>query len=246
MAVVSLGAEKAATAAEPDSQALKMELAQASLKLADRNYLEKNYKDAIEAYTVAVRYDPLNGHIWFGLGNCYVALGNRPKALECYEKAGNADFFNDNRENAVQAFHRVFEINPQDKRAESFLEHMDQTSFKQGETLLKQRKYVAAIRAFKKGLEYEPLNGRAWEAVGMASLALGNQEEAFTAFRTSGYAYFFQCERVCAADAIKKALQLLPDNAELTEFLKQLEPENAGEKVPATKAKASAKSQKKS
>ncbi|KAJ3411804.1 protein required for normal CLN1 and CLN2 G1 cyclin expression [Chytridiales sp. JEL 0842] len=53
------------------------------------------YPEALEHYTKAAELDPQSPEIQYGLGEIYVAIGNRAKAIECFEKvvAKEADDF---------------------------------------------------------------------------------------------------------------------------------------------------------
>ncbi len=54
---------------------------------ADQLYRARNYDGAIQAYNQVISQNPNDAKAWQGLGNCYYAKQDKPKAVDAYKRA---------------------------------------------------------------------------------------------------------------------------------------------------------------
>jgi tetratricopeptide (TPR) repeat protein len=116
-------------------------------------YMQKGqYDNAIEQFTVALRQEPLNANVYYGLAQAYNKLGKFDEEIAAYKQA--------------------VAVNPK----------MTGALLNLGNAYQEKKMYDAAIREYKKALVAEPNNARLYYNIGVAYSRLEKHAEAAKEF----------------------------------------------------------------
>jgi tetratricopeptide (TPR) repeat protein len=167
---------------------------------------EEKYKEAIQAFEKVLQLDPDHEKTWFHMGYCYDNLYNSDKAVECYEKAIEADSCD------YEAYYNL---------GNKYLDISDPL-FDDEEY----GDYPKAIEYYKKTLEIKPDFGFAWNNMGFCYSKMEEHEKALechlkavkyspdnqSAWMNLGIDYFFLRDHLKAIESYEKAIDLDPED----------------------------------
>ena len=141
-----------------------------------------NYKEAIEAFTKAIKRDPRNAKVFYYRGFSYYKLGDNRQAIQDLTKAielkqDNSDAYNlrglsyknlgDNQQ-AIQDYSMAIGLNANNAGA----------FYNRGIAYFKFGNYQQAIQDFTKVMELKPIDSSAFNGLGLSYYNLGNYKQA--------------------------------------------------------------------
>jgi len=168
-------------------------------------YREANYKEAMDYFDTAIKLDPTNPEPYYSMANCCYATGDLDRMVQYYEAAAK--------------------VVPNDSTAHYYL----------GIAYTEAGQLEKALAAYEKAIELDPNNTQAREGLGRVLKQQGKLEEAMRQFQYE----IDRCSKIIsenpndplaynnlakvylrngleldkAAELIRKALALAPDNA---------------------------------
>lgn len=140
-------------------------------------YQEKHYDEAVKAYQIAVKMERTNAAAFQGLGNCYLAKGERERAIVYYQYS--------------------LQMNPANKDLAAYVEKLsspgqataltstagEASKYAQyGRYYAGTKKWDYALYYFDKSLQADPENASVLEAAGRAHLEKGDKDKALENF----------------------------------------------------------------
>jgi len=150
------------------------------------SYLSRDYSNAINAFTMAIKLNPNNANAYIGRGLAYRILGNQSQVISAFDKAIEIDPKNaevyavrghaysklGNQSQAISDFDRAIEIDPKDALTYSSRGSAYSILGNQGQ----------AISDFDKAIEIDPKDALTYSSRGLVYSILGNQRQAISDF----------------------------------------------------------------
>ncbi|MBM3238038.1 tetratricopeptide repeat protein [Candidatus Poribacteria bacterium] len=202
-----------------------MNVARVHLALGEVYLRQEKFREALQHYQEALKYDPKLVEAYYNIGFLAVKAGQLDKAVECY----NA----------------VLELKPDMAEAHYLL----------GKIYAEQEKYEQAEKEYQRTIELEPSAAYAYErlahlygvtltpnlspnerkqrldkALEFAKKAVELQPDSAVYLNTLSWLYYLHQDYAQAEQAIQKALSLQPDNSVYQEGLKAIQKARQGKK----------------
>lgn len=147
-------------------------IAQQWFNYGQKLYAQRDYRQALGAFTNGLKRDRQSSVGYQGLGNCYVGLGDKANALKYYKYA--------------------LQLNPQNQALSAFVARLQgnaqsgaQGSMAQAQALYRAKRYEEAVSAYRGILAGDPKNAMAEQGLGNALYGLGRPAEAKQAYQRS-------------------------------------------------------------
>ncbi len=149
---------------------------------------KKEYEKAAKALRTALHLRPYYGKAYFNLGRLYAEQGKQEQCLECFKKActiadldnefgfttyGNACFQQKKFDQAIWAFGKVLEYNPNNMDA----------LFNLGNTYYLAKQYDHAKTIYQRMIQIRPDDIRVWYNLGETLFAQNKIDEALNCFK---------------------------------------------------------------
>ncbi len=151
-----------------DSQASSLQWKQ----YADRQYQARQYDAAIGSYKNALTYDRRNAAAYQGMGNCYLAKGDKSTALTYYKYS--------------------LQVNPDNSALRTYVASLSgsgaapggaaQRDFEYGNQYLARKNYADAVGWYRQSLQVDPNNAKVYQAMGNAYYYQGNKDQALASW----------------------------------------------------------------
>lgn len=149
----------------------------------------KAYRDAITAYTEAIRLDPNDVVAWYNKGIALKTLTEYDSAIECFDEAirlnpnnagpwtgkGVALYYQGKADDAIKCFNEAIRLDPNDSEAWS----------NKGAALRFQGKYDEAIQALDKAIRLDTDIAEAWIIKGDILFELNKFKESSLAYENA-------------------------------------------------------------
>jgi tetratricopeptide (TPR) repeat protein len=195
------------------------------LKSADKYVIQGKISHAIAEYQKLIKEDPTDLPLVNTLGDLYVRIGNIPEAVKCFtrlaESYDNGGFV----VRAIAMYKKVSKIDPGQIQA---LSRLADLYLRQGlnsdarahylqvaDSVLKKGELENAIAIYKKVGEIDPENHSLDGRTGEVYEKLGNKEGALAAYVSAGMKARRKGAFEEAADYLKKAQELDPNNLQV-------------------------------
>ena len=197
---------------------------------------------AREQFLRAIEMDPASGSAWNNLGSMALSLGEAPEAVDDLARAVAVDptyaIYRVNLADALMATGRKVEAFREFREAYRLSPDLAEARRGMGEIALESGDRDGAERAFRSALEAEPPSARAANFLGYLRALQGDPRAAaeayeralaldptlFDAHRSLGMLYARSLgDRRRAAEHLRRALELAPDQAEAPELRRLLE-----------------------
>lgn len=165
---VTLTEAKAVAPAKPQSSPAELAYAEGQAALTD-----KNYSEAITAFSNAIAENPNYGVAHLGRGKAYQMTGQKAQAHDDYIRAAEIYRFKKDYDQAVMAYNKAIEADP--KSVTAYLGR--------GDLYLEKQEEIAATADYETVIRLDRRNTQAYIGLGEARYSQGNFSKAIKHFR---------------------------------------------------------------